>query len=287
MNTKICNKCGAELNLSLFTTRQDRKDGHTNECKECHKQYCRDNKEHIAEHKKQYNGDHKEHVAEYKKRYRQDNKEHIAKQTKQYNEDHKKYIAERMKQYQQDNKECIAEQHQHYRQDNKEHIAKYLKQYKETNKESIAEYGKQYCQDHKEYIAEREKQYCQDHKEHIAERIKQYQQDNKEQFCVYSQKRRALKKLLPATFTTNQWKTAKLYFNNRCCYCGKELPFEQEHFIALSKGGGYTVTNIIPSCKSCNDSKHDHDFFIWYPKYKYFSGERELKILDYLKEKEG
>ena len=117
--------------------------------------------------------------------------------------------------------------------------------------------------------------------------MKQYHQEHLDQYVIYTQKREALKKLLPATLTINQWKNIKTHFNNTCAYCGEELPLAQEHFIALSKGGEYSITNIIPSCQSCNSSKSTKNFFIWYSKYKYFSKERELKILDYLKEKEG
>ena len=60
------------------------------------------------------------------------------------------------------------------------------------------------------------------------------------------------------------------------------MPLEQEHFIPLSKGGGYSMGNIIPACRACNASKSDKDFFEWYPEYKYYSEERENKILDFL-----
>ena len=246
MDTKICIKCGAELNLSLFGKKQDSKDGYKNECKECRK-----------ERMKQYYQDHKEHV-------------------KQYN-----------KEYYQDNKECHKECMKQYRQDNKEYIIEHAKQYYQDNKEHIIEHAKQYHQDNKEYIAECERQYRQDNKEHIAEHAKQYSHEHLEEGRIRSQKRRALKSGLLHTLTTKQWKNIKTHFNNKCAYCNRELPLTQEHFIPLSKNGEYTVNNIIPACGSCNSSKGAKLLNNWYPKYKYFSEKRELKILDYLKEKEG
>ena len=267
METKFCSKCGKELPLNMFGKRQDSKDGYTYECKECQKermkQYYQGNKEHIAESRRQYQQDNKERIAEYHKQYQQDNREHIAECHKQYQRDNKEHIAESRRQYQQDNKEHIAEHKEQYYQDHKEHV-------------------KQHLQEHKEYITKRTKQYKEDNREHLAEHAKQYQHEHLEKFRISNQKRRALKKSLPATLTINQWKTAKLYFDNKCAYCGKELPLEQEHFIAMSKNGEYTINNIIPSCKSCNDSKYKHDFFTWYPRYKYYSKKRETKILKYL-----
>ncbi len=62
--------------------------------------------------------------------------------------------------------------------------------------------------------------------------------------------------------------------------CDQRL--HQDHFIPLTKGGGYTKENIIPACRSCNASKQNADFEEWYPQYEYYSKEREQKILDYM-----
>ena len=264
MNTKICTKCGAELDLSLFGKDKYSKDGFTSCCKECYKRYHQDNKEH-------------------KRQYYQDNKEHIAERHKQYNQDNKEYFAEHKKQYRQDNKEHIIELHKQYYQDNKE----YIKQYYQDNKDWLAEHKKQYQQDNKEHIIELHKQYQQDNKEYIAEYAKQYSHEHLEEGRIKSQKRRALKSGLLHTLTTKQWITIKENWNLKCAYCGKELPLVMEHFIPLSKNGEFTINNIIPSCQSCNSSKGVKLFDLWYPKYEYFSKKRELKILDYLKEKEG
>ena len=43
-----------------------------------------------------------------------------------------------------------------------------------------------------------------------------------------------------------------------------------------------TAKNIIPSCKRCNSSKSNKDFFEWYPQYEYYSKENENFILSYL-----
>lgn len=96
------------------------------------------------------------------------------------------------------------------------------------------------------------------------------------------QRRRSLKRKLETTLTLNQWENIKIHFNNKCCYCNRELPLEQEHFIALSVMGEYTINNIIPACKSCNASKSNKIFNEWYPKYKYYSKKREKIILSFL-----
>lgn len=84
---KVCTKCKIEKELSEFHKRKSSKDGLRSWCKECRRQYNKENKEAIAEHKKQYCEKNKEAIAEKKKQYYEANKEVIAEKKKQY---HKK-----------------------------------------------------------------------------------------------------------------------------------------------------------------------------------------------------
>jgi len=154
----------------------------------------------------------------------------------------------------------------------------YHKQHRIENKER----DKQWSESNREEVLQYKKKYRQKHKEDIKEKNKQWFSENKGKNISYRQKRKALKCQLSNTLTIQQWKNIKLSFNNCCAYCGKELPLAQEHFIALSKGGEYTQNNIITSCKSCNSSKSNKDFFTWYSKYKYYSKKREKAILKFL-----
>lgn len=53
-NTKICCRCGRELPFSEFNKDKSRKDGLSNWCKDCYKQYKKERKEEIAEYFKQW-----------------------------------------------------------------------------------------------------------------------------------------------------------------------------------------------------------------------------------------
>jgi len=97
------------------------------------------------------------------------------------------------------------------------------------------------------------------------------------------QRYKAKKKDLPATLTKEQWEYCLSYFDHKDAYTG--LPMEiisQDHFIPLSKGGWYTIDNIIPCEKSVNSSKQSRLFSSWYPSQPFYSPQREQKILDYL-----
>lgn len=139
-------------------------------------------------------------------------------------------------------------------------------------REKIKEYMKEYYKNHKELYD----------KEKIKEGKKRWRKNHKEHCNLINRKHESRKRQLPSTLTIEQWEKTKQHFNNKCCYCGEELPLAQEHFIPVSKGGEYTLNNIVPSCKSCNSSKRDKDFFEWYSKYKYYSKKREKAILVFL-----
>jgi len=98
-----------------------------------------------------------------------------------------------------------------------------------------------------------------------------------------NQRRKALKRQLPATLTADDWLYVKQEFGNRCCYCG-EAPdvMSQDHFIPVTKYGEYVMGNVLPACMRCNTSKLNHDFFKWYPKQPYYSKLREKRILKFV-----
>lgn len=195
-------------------------------------------------------------------------------------------------------RKCIAEQRKQYRINNKENIAKYDKQYRIDNKEKISQRVKQYRIEHKEKILERERQYRighkqqqntgkfkryrDNHKKELAERFKQWRQSNPEKANIRNQRRRAKKRQLPATLTNEQWDLIKDWFNNKCCYCGKEKPLTQDHFVPLYKGGEYTHNNILPACLNCNSSKGVKDAMLWYRVQTFYNRQREQKIFKYL-----
>jgi len=186
------------------------------------------------------------------------------------------------KKYAEKNIEKEKARHLKYSREHAEERSIYKKQYCKIHAEEIKESNKKYNTEHEaEQREQRRKNYIKN-PEKIINRTKRYREKNLDKYCVYSQNRRALKLLLPHTLTTQQWDNIKQAFDNKCAYCGKQLPLTQEHFIPLSKGGEYTNNNVIPSCQSCNSSKGNKLFEKWYSEYEKYSKQRENKILKFL-----
>ncbi len=174
-------------------------------------------------------------------------------------------------------KSCSLEYAHQYNEKNKEWLTEWLRQYRQKPREERRLYNYEYYKAHplsqekKKDLSARRKGYR-----------KLYNQTHKEEMRIKCQRRRAKKKQLPSTLTKAQWLDIKEHFNHKCAYCGKEESLTQDHFIPVVNNGEYTHNNIIPACASCNFSKGDRDFFLWYPKQEFYSKVREKQILKFL-----
>jgi hypothetical protein len=95
-----------------------------------------------------------------------------------------------------------------------------------------------------------------------------------------AQRRRSKEKNAPLNdFTALDWEKTLKFFGNKCAYCWcQDKKIHREHVVPLSKGGSNTITNVIPACESCNCSKSDTLFEVWYPKQPFFTKRKEMKI---------
>ena len=49
-----------------------------------------------------------------------------------------------------------------------------------------------------------------------------------------------------------------------CAYCGAvDRPLQRDCVMALSRGGRYTLDNVVPACRSCNASKCNAEVTSW------------------------
>lgn len=85
-----------------------------------------------------------------------------------------------------------------------------------------------------------------------------------------------------------EWrKMIKEKWNNECAYCGHKENLTIDHVVPRSKGGGDFVTNVICSCKSCNNAKGRTDVMEWYEKQDFFTEARKNAILEWTSAKKN
>jgi 5-methylcytosine-specific restriction endonuclease McrA len=63
--------------------------------------------------------------------------------------------------------------------------------------------------------------------------------------------------------SADQWKALKTAWGG-CAYCGESTsPMQRDCVLALSRGGRYTLANVVPACRSCNSSKCNDEVTGW------------------------
>jgi len=63
--------------------------------------------------------------------------------------------------------------------------------------------------------------------------------------------------------TDEQWCALRAAWGG-CAYCGvTDTPLQRDCVLPVSRGGRYTLDNIVPACRSCNTSKCDAEVTGW------------------------
>ena len=66
-----------------------------------------------------------------------------------------------------------------------------------------------------------------------------------------------------------QWRALREAWGG-CAYCGAaDKPLQRDCVLALSRGGRYTLDNIVPACGSCNASKCNDEVTGWLRRKRY------------------
>jgi len=197
-----------------------------------------------------------------------------ARQNKSHNENKDEINARSREKYQNGGKEKKSA----YYEGNKEAINEKALHRREGNRENIRAIAREYSKrpEVKKRITEQRKA----NPEKFRKQYNLYYHGaGKERIIAIGKRREAKKKNAVATLTPEQWLDTLDSFDNCCVYCGEKLVnVQQDHVIPVSAGGGYTKLNMLPACKSCNSSKHNHLLEEWYPRQPYFLESRLVKI---------
>lgn len=106
-----------------------------------------------------------------------------------------------------------------------------------------AKYNRQYYAKHAEELRQYQRNWRSDGSNTVA------QTRNKMKY-------RQRKNSLPDTLTEDEWQEILEKYHHLCAYCGTGTePLYEEHWIPVSRGGGRTKENIVPSCHRCNSRK--------------------------------
>jgi hypothetical protein len=155
-----------------------------------------------------------------------------------------------------------------------------VKEYREANPELIREHKRAYFAANRDreharakacYEAKRAERIAKSrawvvaNREWVRERQRAWLSSNRDKDAQRRVRRRARKQgARVCDFNETQWREIVAYFGGRCAYCGEPSGrLEREHMQPLSRGGEHTAANIVPSCRTCNASKHTKTLIEW------------------------
>jgi 5-methylcytosine-specific restriction endonuclease McrA len=63
--------------------------------------------------------------------------------------------------------------------------------------------------------------------------------------------------------SVEQWTALRAVWG-ACAYCGAtDQPLQRDCVLPISRGGRYTLDNVVPACRSCNTSKCNEEVTGW------------------------
>ena len=72
--------------------------------------------------------------------------------------------------------------------------------------------------------------------------------------------------------TEDQWSALKASWHG-CAYCGDAAcDLQKDCMLPISRGGRYTLANVVPACPSCNASKCNLEVTAWMRRKKLDEG---------------
>jgi 5-methylcytosine-specific restriction endonuclease McrA len=79
----------------------------------------------------------------------------------------------------------------------------------------------------------------------------------------YAKRRQGRLARVDNDLTTSEWGDLLAAWGG-CAYCQAESPaLQRDCILPISRGGRYTLENVVPACPSCNASKHNNEVTGW------------------------
>jgi 5-methylcytosine-specific restriction endonuclease McrA len=232
-----CTFCGSTKSLAEFVFNKT-KDQHTNQCKDCRKNYIR----------RYRSGDRREEILATEKLGREKHKDTRRRCDERYQRNNRAKILAQKKAYRQKNFQRIAELGHAWYLKHKDDPAyqEYQKDYRRRRAEKHKQYARQYYLEHREHLRALGKQ---------ASRL--WAAANKQRLNAATRNRRA--RIRKSEGKHSAQDIANLYVAQEglcaACLASIEPGFEVDHIMPIALGGRNSKENLQLLCAPCNRSK--------------------------------
>ena len=81
--------------------------------------------------------------------------------------------------------------------------------------------------------------------------------------ATYARRRKRRMAAVIHDLTEGQWSELRAAWCG-CAYCGADdVPLQKDCMLPISRGGRYSLSNVVPACGSCNASKCNVEVTTW------------------------
>lgn len=144
-----------------------------------------------------------------------------------------------------------------YRLKNKKERDRKANLCKLRNPKKYALLKKEWKTNHPEKVKESSAKYRLKNKGMLNAKNREYQHSHLEIIRAKNSRRRTAITNAGGSFTKEEWRILKKFYNYRCLRCHKRKPLTSDHVIPVSRGGTSNIDNIQPLCSPCNSWKCD------------------------------
>lgn len=185
------------------------------------------------------------------------NPERVKETSRKWQKANPEKAKEKKRKWRNANRERVRENNRKWCEANLERHKENCRRWREANRERENETARKWRKANPERAKEADRKWYEANKERKKESGRKWRRENPGKVVAKFQRRRALKANAAGTATAEQIKARFQYHGNRCYYCGdNKQGLQIEHRIPLSRGGSNWPANLVPSCPSCNLSKH-------------------------------
>ncbi|MCD9197027.1 HNH endonuclease [Aeromicrobium wangtongii] len=100
--------------------------------------------------------------------------------------------------------------------------------------------------------------------------------------ATYARRRKRRMAQVDRDLTAEQWGALTAAWGG-CAYCGESgKALQKDCMLPISRGGRYTLANVVPACGSCNASKCNLEVTTWMRRKKLDEGRflvRQVEVL--------
>lgn len=132
----------------------------------------------------------------------------------------------------------------------------YFKAWRQANRDKTREYNRRFRRkDPEHYLELLRAHYARNSQRRLAS-SKAWRLRNPDRNASLSAAYRARALQAPGSHTFAEWRRLLERYGHKCVYCGRtDVPLTRDHIVPLSAGGSNDISNIVPACLRCNQTK--------------------------------